>query len=503
MNGIINKWSALAARQKLMMIAGLVAFGAVFALVARLAFSPNYALLYAGLENGAAGDVVAVLEQRNVPYQIKGDSIFVSSDQKDQLRMTLAADGLPKTGTQGYEILDNLSGFGTTSQMFDAAYWRAKEGELARTISAHPNILSARVHISNDSNVLTRTANPVKASVALTTSNGLSAQHAKALRYLVSSAISGLSTDNVAIIDDENGLISEADTNGSLASIDQRADVLKKRIERLLEARVGYGSAIVEVNIEADLDQESITERRFDPAGRVAVSMQSVETTKASTDTGSTPVGVASNVPDGQTSNGSGGSQSNDSETRETINYEVSETQRELVKAPGAIKKLSVAVLIDRQDLITSDTMTEETELAALQELVSSAVGIDVARGDSLTIKTLDFKPLVSTTPEVASSLWSAQPIDPMKVAQLIALVIVALITALFVIRPLLMSSRQSSPGPESPLLETDIRQISAMDGETSPDQTTQKLRAMIGEKQDETIDILKSWLDDSRETSA
>ena len=90
-----------------------------------------------------------------------------------------------------------------------------------------------------------------------------------------------------------------------------------------------------------------------------------------------------------------------------------------------------------------------------------------------------------------------------MKVAQLIALVIVALITALFVIRPLLMSSRQSSPGPESPLLETDIRQISAMDGETSPDQTTQKLRAMIGEKQDETIDILKSWLDDSRETSA
>ncbi len=62
-------------------------------------------------------------------------AIYVDAAQRDSLRMVLAGQGLPATGGAGYELLDSLSGFGTTSQMFDAAYWRAKEGELARTIA--------------------------------------------------------------------------------------------------------------------------------------------------------------------------------------------------------------------------------------------------------------------------------------------------------------------------------------------------------------------------------
>jgi len=57
--------------------------------------------------------------------------------------MTLAAEGLPAAGAAGYELLDQLSGFGTTAQMFDAAYWRAKEGELARTILSIPEVRAA------------------------------------------------------------------------------------------------------------------------------------------------------------------------------------------------------------------------------------------------------------------------------------------------------------------------------------------------------------------------
>ena len=63
--------------------------------------------------------------------------------------MTLAAEGLPANSGTGYELLDSLSGFGTTSQMFDAAYWRAKEGELARTLLAMPQIRAARVHLAS------------------------------------------------------------------------------------------------------------------------------------------------------------------------------------------------------------------------------------------------------------------------------------------------------------------------------------------------------------------
>ena len=134
MQQLISFWTGLDARRKVVM---LLALGAVVATVmglSRLATAPNYTLLYSGLEAGAAGEVVAALEQRGVQYQVRGGSIFVDAIQRDQLRMTLASEGLPMLSGQGYALLDKLSGFGTTSQMFDAAYWRAKEGELARTI---------------------------------------------------------------------------------------------------------------------------------------------------------------------------------------------------------------------------------------------------------------------------------------------------------------------------------------------------------------------------------
>ena len=98
------------------------------------------ALIYGGLDSAQAGEVIAGIERAGVPYEVRGDAIYVASDQRDRLRMDLAAEGLPAAGSTGYELLDGMSGFGTTSQMFDAAYWRAKEGELARTILALPNV---------------------------------------------------------------------------------------------------------------------------------------------------------------------------------------------------------------------------------------------------------------------------------------------------------------------------------------------------------------------------
>ena len=108
--------------------------------LARMAAQPSMALLYAGLEPGPAGEVIEALEARGVQIQVEGGSILVPATERDALRMTLAAEGLPTNSTKGYELLDGLSGFGTTSQMFDAAYWRAKEGELARTILSSPSI---------------------------------------------------------------------------------------------------------------------------------------------------------------------------------------------------------------------------------------------------------------------------------------------------------------------------------------------------------------------------
>ena len=204
-----SAWSTLDNRRRFIVVAASIAVFAAVLFLARSTATRDVSLLYASLDNATAGDVVASLDQRGIPYEVRGGSIFVPTADRDRLRMSLAAEGLPANSSQGYELLDNLSGFGTTSQMFDAAYWRAKEGELARTILASPHIRAARVHISATSAQPFRREQAPTAAVTVTTVNGtLDMAQADALRFLVASAVPGLAPGEVAVIDGVGGLIS-------------------------------------------------------------------------------------------------------------------------------------------------------------------------------------------------------------------------------------------------------------------------------------------------------
>jgi flagellar M-ring protein FliF len=322
---LLKVWSQLDLRRQIIVIlaTGAMFFGVIA--MSRMVTAPNMTLLYAGLENGAAGDVVRALEQRGVVFEVRGGSIFVDREQRDELRLTLASEGLPANNNSGYELLDTLTGFGTTSQMFDAAYWRAKEGELARTIVANPQISMARVHIaSTGSNPFQRGVTP-KASISLTPTGGaITPAQAKAVRYLVASAVAGLLPDDVSVIDANGTLIGQNDETTPTIGGEDKALVLRERAQRMLEARVGFGNAIVEVSVDTVTERESVRERTFDPEGRVAISTDTEERTTSSEDAGGGDVTVASNLPDNEGGAGNDSSSSQNSETRERVNYEVS-----------------------------------------------------------------------------------------------------------------------------------------------------------------------------------
>ncbi|WP_322867070.1 flagellar basal-body MS-ring/collar protein FliF [Aquicoccus sp. G2-2] len=443
MQQIQNVWSSLDTRRRLI---ALLAAGVVFAAVltmTRMAAQPSLSLLYSGLENGAAGEVVEALERRGVPYEVRGGTIFVDATKRDELRMTLASEGLPMNSAKGYELLDSLSGFGTTSQMFDAAYWRAKEGELARTIISSPLIANARVHIANiGSNPFQRNLKS-GASVSVMAVNGsVSASEAKALKYLVASAVAGLSPDDVSVIDSKGGLVASGDEATQDAIGKNRADTLRARVRNMLEALVGNGNAVVEVSVETETESESIHEKHFDPAGRVAVSTETEERSNKSTESGKGDVTVASNLPQGDAAKGDSAANQG-SQTRERVNYEVSETRREVIRQPGAIKRLSVAVLVNGisgtdASGATIVTPRPDEELAALRELVASAVGYDEARGDVITIKSMAFEPVAEIGTAPGPGWFSALHLNVMSVIQMAVLAIVALVLGLFVLRPLL-----------------------------------------------------------------
>ncbi len=523
-------WNTLTPRRRAVALgATLAMILAVFGL-ARVASAPPMSLLYAGLENGAAGEVVEALESRGIPFEVRGGAIFVPDAQRDALRMTLASEGLPANSTQGYELLDTLSGFGTTSQMFDAAYWRAKEGELARTIVASPLIAAARVHIANSSaNPFQREVTP-SASISVTVAGpAITPAQARALKYLVASAVPGLVPEEVAVIDSLAGLIGSEDEPGSGRSAEDRALALRDRVQRLMEARVGSGNAVVEVSVDTVTESESIRERRFDPEGRVAISTDTEEESNSDQNSGSPNVTVASNLPDGE-AGGNQSSSSQSSETRERVNYEVSETLREITRVPGAVRRLTVAVLVNgRFETAADGTQTfvplPDAELAALRDLVASAVGFDEARGDEITLRSLPFeRPEGLGTGPIEPS-WVSMPLDPMTLIQLGVLASVALILGLFVVRPILAGKGTAAPlalpgagsAPEAlsgeieeddgfaPLASLgsgpDFGGLGMVDFDSPAEEDpVDRLRALIEERKTETVEILRSWLDEKEE---
>lgn len=523
MQQLQSVWSALDTKRQIMLVGATVAVFAAVLMLARLATAPGMALLYAGLEDSAAGEVIQSLEARGIAYDVRGDAIFVPARVRDETRLMLAANGLPSNSHAGYELLESLTGFGTTSQMFDAAYWRAKEGELARTIVASPHIRSARVHISQGSSSPFRRDIAPTASVTVTTSGGaLNAAQARSLRFLVASAVVGMAPEDVSVIDGRGGLVygPEGDTN-AVGHASDRATELRRNVERLLEAHVGHGRAVVELSIENVTEREVIHERRLDPESRVAISSEVEESSTNSTDTRSQGVTVASNLPDGDAAAGAGNATTRETQNRQRTNFELSETRRELERQPGAIRRMTVAVLIDglREPDANGDLQwraRNDEELDSLRELVASAVGLDAGRGDVITIRSLPFEPVAAIGTEATSGFFARSQLDLMTLINWALTLVALLMVAFFVLRPILATlSRRDAPevieGPagafSTAMLTSDGFQPAPGDDgrvariEDEPEDPVERLRRLIEARGEESVHVLRHWMDDRKES--
>jgi flagellar M-ring protein FliF len=266
-------------------------------------------------------------------------------------------------------------------------------------------------------------------------------------------------------------------------------------------------------------ETESISQRTFDPDSRVAISTDVQESSGKSEDSRGGDVTVASNLPDGDAGGANGASQNENSETRSLTNYEVSQTQRDVLRSAGAVRRLTVAVLVNDVTETQADgtvTVTPRTpeELADLEELVASAVGFDEERGDQITLRSMSFEPIPTLGTEVADQAASA-PLNIMQLIQVGVLAVVALILGLFVVRPILSPSKQaalpplprpqdgpqtliSAPdqSPGNPEILSPNQQTAAIGTEQSED-PVDRLRKMITEREDETIQILQNWMED------
>jgi flagellar M-ring protein FliF len=519
---IVNVWRGLPLQKQIISIGSVFATLALVFLLMSTALKPKMDLLYSGLDSAAAGDVIAKLDNLNVKYDVRGNAIYTESTRRDSLRLELAREGLPKQSVVGYELFDTMNSFAMSTEMFDATYWRAKEGELARTILTMQNIRAARVHLGTQKATGFRKGpKATTASVTVSTSSGLNGEQAKAIQYVTALAIVGLNPEDVAVVDTMRGLIagpglndqSDMAGNGEI----ERAAKLKANLLSMLEARVGAGNARVNVSLDIDHTRESLTERSFDPEGRVLKSQTTSEIADTSQGT-SGSVTVASNLPEGAA--GGGNNQSERSETSETVTYEVSEILRNREITPGAVKRMTVAVLVSDAQVVAEDgTITQEPrseeEMATLTDLVAAASGLNEERGDVLTLKSLPFDRPIETDLITKPSVWAQFKEQYLwSTVQSLILGIVALVLGLFVVKPLLTrdqsASGEAAPGllpmslnSETPGLENG-RQNQALIAANSPplgiegpssSDPIDMLNNRASEQIDDAASLLANWL--------
>lgn len=452
--------------------------------------TPQMAPLYSGLSLEDSSAILTELQTLNIAYELRGegDTILIPRDQITTTRMTLAGQGLPLRGQVGYEIFDQQSTLGATSFVQNINNVRALEGELARTIASLNRIKGARVHlVLPERELFRRERKDPSASIVLSVRGALSGGEIRAIQHMVASAIEGLTPGRVSIVDDQGNLLASGSGEDEAGLLSAQSDErrlgienrMRTRIEDMLANVVGAGRARVEVAAELDLNRSTTTQEIFDPESQVVRSTQTRESENLSGGT-SGQVTVANELPGASDAAASQGLSEQGISAEEIVNYEISRTTQTAVTEAGAIKRLSVAVVVDgtyADDGAGNVTYTPRSadEIAQLLTLVRSAAGYSAERGDSIEVINMQFaeRPeLLAPGTDQSAGLLDFTRDDLMNGAEMAVTLLIALALVFFVMRPLLKKvlTPETQPLALPPAAELGQHGMLLADGSVAPE---------------------------------
>ncbi|MBQ6758653.1 MAG: flagellar M-ring protein FliF [Selenomonadaceae bacterium] len=397
-------WNRYQNQRKYIIIGAIVVLVLAFAGISYWYGSkPEYVPLYTNLETKDAGDVVNNLKEAGVPYELledkKGATILVPATQVHNLRLDLAAVGLPR-GNKGFEIFDD-SKLGVTEFQNKVNYLQALQGELTRTIEHLDSVDKARVHIVlPEDSLYKKNEKPATASILLMLKpeTKLTTPEVKGIVNLVSHSVQGLAPENITIVDEKGNILNKNDDDAfeqqtaqnlrTLSQIEMTKKVrdhIQQNIQTMLDKTLGEGNAFVRVSVELDFDDRKIDRQTFTPVVDESGIIRSQQDISESYNGESTmpggPAGVQSNIPGYVAEDRNANAEYERKES--TKNYEINEENQKIIASPGSIRRLTVAVLVN-------DTITE-LQQEGLLRAVSSAAGINEERGDTISVEPLPF----------------------------------------------------------------------------------------------------------------
>lgn len=413
--------------QKLLLVAGIAAVVAVMVVFWLWSQKPDYRVLFANFADKDGGAIVAELDKLNIPYQFAdgGGAILVPADMVHQARLKLAAQGLPKGGNIGFELLENQK-FGVSQFVEQVNFQRGLEGELERSIQSISAVQAARIHLAIPKpSVFVREQQYPTASVLLNLQNGrrLDAQQVGAVVHLVASSVPNLSADHVTVVDQNGNLLSDNANKlkqsgldpEQMAYVENMQNSIARRVESIITPIVGAKNVHAETSAEIDFSMTEQANESYKPNTKpddMAIrSAQSHEAQNTGANTGAVPGALSNQPPADATApinapgaQGQGGNAApaaaptppQNTQKDTTTNYELDKTVSYVQQAKGGIKRLHVAVVVNHIPVVDSTGKTTYRALTAAEkqqvsDLAMQAMGFNKERGDTISVVNTPF----------------------------------------------------------------------------------------------------------------
>ncbi len=406
---------------------------------------PSKTALFSALPESEKSRIVDVLKANGIDVSVDRTTgeVLVPSPEYYEARMKLAAEGLPSSVPQGYDLLEDIP-LGTSRSVEFMKMKQTQEIELSRSINEISHILGARVHLAiPEKSVFVRESAPPTASVFVKLADGrvLSKEQVQSIVHIVSSSIPNMASDNVTVVDQYGTLLSkpENDPNSALTE-KQLAHRLKverlyrERIISLVTPIVGPGNLTAQVNILMDYTSSQVTEEVVDPESIAKRSEQNSAEESADRPARGIPGAVANQAPlaaelGTEAPQSEAEAEFRQRSTSNVRNYEVSKKLSTMVKPIGVITKVKTAVLVKNklvetpEGIISQPISDEDKE--KISSLVKEAVGFEEDRGDSIVVTSGEFIDEI----DVIETKWYEKSWFQNMIGQLSTVLILAIIT--------------------------------------------------------------------------
>ena len=490
-------WGDLGINQKVSL--GMAFMGVIIAMgfLSMWSGQPKLQLLYSKIEPQEMSEIVSIIEGQKIAYEVGagGTSIMAASNKVHSLRMQLANQGLPTGGGVGFEIFDK-GNFGISDFVQRTNYIRAIQGELSRTISQLNGVRSSRVMVVVPENrlLLTNSKSRPTASVFIDTGGRhIDADSVNSIRHLVANAVEGLSLGDVAVIDhhgtvltdefQEDQLIGAA--SGQLKFRQDLESYFGNKVESMLGRVVGANNVVAKISVEIDTEAVTRVEETYDPESQVVRSLTQAE---------NSVVNAENKAAKADASEEATGDSSNSKQVRKNTStaYEINKSTTEIIKTPGAIKKITAAVLLGMKFKIEGEKVSyiprKSEELEKLRVMVVNTLGVDIET-TNVVLNEIPFEadPLLTMDTDIPLEEQVFQWLDIVK--QLSSLIIAVVMFLMFFI----MLKRYKDDPIALEIVEEKSQQVQKKSDTRGL--SPEILNQLIQEKPENVSTALKNWI--------